>query len=372
MKLVYSILGTFNSGGMERVLANKANYLSNLGYSVTIITTDQKNRDHYFKLNSNIKCIDLGINYTDDIDKSTFSKVFSFLIKQKRHHKALKQVLLQLKPDIVISMFDNDSNFLYKINDGSKKIIEIHFSRFKRMQYGRRGLFKWIDLYRSSQDLHIVKKYDRFVVLTEEDKEYWGKLANIEVIPNANSFVPHTCALLNNRKVLAVGRFDYQKGFEDLIRAWAIVNKEHPDWILNIYGQGPLKQNFEQLISSLALSNVLFLHEPTKNIEEIYVEHSILAMTSRYEGLPMVLLEAQSCGLPLVAYACKCGPKDIIKNNGILVEEGNIQIMARSLILLINDNFLRKEMGNISQKNANNYTEELIMKKWIVLFNRLL
>lgn len=372
MNLVYSILGTFNSGGMERVLTNKANYFVNLGYSVTIITTDQKNRTAYFELDPKIVCIDLGINYTDDTDKSVLIKVFSFIAKQHKHYLALKKELLKIKPDVVISMFDNDSTFLYKIKDGSKKVLEIHFSRYKRLQYGRAGLLKWIDLYRSKQDLSIAKKYDRFVVLTDEDKSYWGTLSNIEVIPNANSFIPSRHALLEQKKALAIGRFDYQKGFEDLIQAWQIIHVRSPDWILNIYGHGPLKDKFEGLIDSLNLKSTVFLKEPRKDVEAVYLDHSILAMTSRYEGLPMVLLEAQSCGLPLVAYACKCGPRDIIHENGILVEEGNIASMADSLLRLTQDIDLRMKMGAFSRDNASYFTEEKIMIKWVKLFDSLI
>lgn len=372
MKIVYSILGTFNAGGMERVLTNKANYLAERGYTVTIITTDQKGRNPFFQLNPVIQSIDLSINYTENSTSNPLKKTINYIAKQKQHHKALEKELKRLQADIVISMFDNDASFMHKIQDGSKKVLEIHFSRFKRLQYGRKGLWKWIDIYRSKQDLQTVQQYDRFVVLTEEDKGYWGDdLQNILVIPNANSFSATEQASLDNKKVLAIGRFDYQKGFEDLIKAWKLLANTRPDWILNIYGQGPMKQHLTNLIESLKLKKVVFLKEPVKAIAPVYLDHSIFAMTSRYEGLPMVLLEAQSYGLPLTSYACKCGPRDIIQGNGILVPEGDIASMAQSLETLMEDEKLRKQMGNISTKNALKYTEEIVMKKWTSLFETL-
>lgn len=371
MKIVYSILGTFNSGGMERVLANKANYLTQCGHEVIVITTDQKGRKPYFYFDSSIQFYDLGINYTDANKKKLFHKIVLYFFKRYKHYNALKRELNHIKADIVISMFDNDSSFLHKINDGSEKIIEAHFSRFKRIQYNRKGVFKWIDNYLSNKDQRIVAKYDRFIVLTEEDKGYWNDLINIEVIPNANSFVSMQKAKLENKKVVAVGRFDYQKGFDDLIKSWKIVHDSHPDWILNIFGHGPLDSEFKNLITVLGLDNVVFLNQPTKEIEQVYLDHSILAMTSRYEGLPMVLLEAQECGLPLVSYDCKCGPKDIIKDNGILVPQGDIENMAQSLIKLISNEKLRKSMGTKSSSYALNYSESLIMDKWIKLFEGL-
>lgn len=373
MKIVFTILGIYNSGGMERVLANKANYLVNHGYSVTIITTDQKGRKPYFNLNEAIELVDLDINYKDNIGRNIFNKVFSYLNKQREHKAALTSELLKQKASIVISMFDNDAGFLYKIKDGSRKVIEVHFSRYKRIQYNRKGLLGWIDKIRNEKDLAVVEKYDRFVVLTHEDKSYWGDLKNIEVIANANSFSSNLSSSLENRQAIAVGRLDFQKGFDDLIKAWKIVCMKNPEWILNIYGDGPLKKELEGLIYSLELQNVVFLQSPTKNIDEAYFRHSILVMTSRYEGLPMALIEGQSFGLPLVSYACKCGPQDIIEDgvNGFLINEGDISALADKVILLINNSILRKEMGQAALSKSSFYNEDVIMKKWINLFNSL-
>ncbi|WP_407500046.1 glycosyltransferase family 4 protein [Elizabethkingia anophelis] len=374
MRIVYSILGTFNSGGMERVLANKANYFAALGYDVSIVTTDQKGRDSYFQLDNRIQQYDLDINYHDNESKNWLVKLLTYPQKQKLHKIKLEELLRKLNVDIVISMFDNDSSFVYKLNDRSKKILEIHFSRFKRIQYGRKGILGIIDKYRSINDLKLARKYDRFVVLTEEDKSYWGNLPNIEVIPNANSFIPSERASLMNNRIIAVGRYDYQKGFDELIKIWKTIYDHNPDWKLDIFGNGPLKDELQDMIKDLNLLDVVQLHPPVKNIEREYLESSILIMTSRYEGLPMALLEAQACGLPMVAYACKCGPKDIIKDgiNGYLIPEGECQLMSDKLLMLMNNIELRKKMGTMAEQLSHNFSEEHVMKLWTNLFERLL
>lgn len=373
MKILYTILGTFNSGGMERVLANKANYLAARGFDISIVTTDQKGRNHFFELHASIELIDLGINYTDDLHMGIMKRGISYYKKQKLHRKKLKALLFKIKPDITISMFDNDASFITDIKDGSKKVLEIHFSRFKRLQYGRQGIWKLIDTYRNKSDLEAVKKFDRFVVLTEEDKGYWGELPNIVVIPNANSFESATQAMLENKSVLAVGRFDYQKGFDELIKIWHTVQHVRPDWKLNIYGHGPSEQEFKDLITSLGLTKSVHLFPPTQDIKSIYLDHSVLAMTSRYEGLPMVLLEAQVCGLPMVSYTCKCGPKDVIMDgdNGYLIKEGNKEQFADKLIFLMENESIRMKMGKRAFENSKNFSEQRIMDKWIELFNGL-
>ena len=184
MRIVYDIAGTYRAAGMEKVLAEKASYLAGLGHEVTIITTDQHGRKPAFDMDPTIKTINLGINYEED-NGSLASKLLRFPLRQVRHKKRLAKALDAIRPDVTVSMFCNDETFLPDIKDGSKKVLEAHFSRFKRLQYGRGGLWGIIDRYRSNSDLRHIRKFDRFVVLTEEDKGYWGNLDNIAVIPNS-------------------------------------------------------------------------------------------------------------------------------------------------------------------------------------------
>ena len=374
MKIVYCILGTFNSGGMERVLANKTNYLAKLGYDISIITSDQKNRKPYFELDKSIKQIDLGINYTENNSSGILKKLFDYPKKQALHKKLLSEQLLTIQPDICVSLFDHEVDLLPEIKDGSKKIVEIHFSRFKRLQYGRKGFWKLIDTYRSKKDLKTVQKYDKFVVLTEEDKSYWGNLPNIIVIPNSNSFSVAQRSNLDSKNVIAVGRYDYQKRFEDLVDVWKIVHQAEPDWKLNIFGKGPEKETLQHQINKLRLENTLILQDPVRNIDDKYLESAMIAMTSRYEGLPMALLEGQASGLPMISYACKCGPRDIIQEgkNGYLLEEGDKTGMANKILELIRNPELRNSMGQNAFEMSENFSEATVMRKWIQLFNEAL
>jgi glycosyltransferase involved in cell wall biosynthesis len=358
---------------MERVLANKANYLAEHGYEVIIITTDQKNREPFFALSPRIKCYDLNVNYSENNGKGIVNKVLHYPFKQRKHKKTLTQLLNRLQADIVISMFGNDVSFISKIKDGSKKVLEVHFSRFKRLQYGRKGLWKRVDAFRNKADLRLVNTFDRFVVLTHEDQAYWGDLANMAVIPNARSFNPAEKALLDDKKVIAIGRYDYQKGFEYLIEAWKFVHNKHPEWELDIIGEGEFRKQLQCRIDEDNLSSNIHLKSPTSHIEEVYLKSSILAMSSRYEGLPMVLLEGQAFGLPIVSFECKCGPKDIITNgeDGFLVQEGNVWELANKIIQLIEDETLRKKMGRMAKVNSERFSEPIVMSKWVELFNNL-
>lgn len=373
MKIIYCIACTCHSGGMERVLANKANYLARHGYEIVVVTTDQRGKQPFFPLEPSIRCIDLGINYDENNGKSFLNKLLHYPFKQCRHKKRLKAVLMEERPDVTVSMFNNDAGFIPGIKDGSAKVLEIHFSKFKRLQYGRKGLWRLADRWRSKQDERTVRKFDRFVVLTEEDKAYWGNLPNIMVIPNAISGIPAGTALLENKRVIAVGRYTFQKGFERLVDAWHLLASRFPDWNLVIIGDGEERPLLEQRIRSYGLERQVTLTRPTQEIGKVYQEASILASSSRYEGLPMVLLEAQAFGLPIVAFQCKCGPKDIVSDgiNGYLVPEGDTAGMTQRLETLMKNEALRKRMGLKAKESALRFNEETIMKKWMNIFQTL-
>lgn len=373
MKIIYCIAGTCHSGGMERVLANKANYLVEKGHEIVIITTDQHGRVPFFSLNNKIRCFDLGINYEDNNGKSFFNKLIHYPFKQYLHKKRLKSVLLRERADITVCMFNNDASFITDINDGSAKLLEIHFSKFKRLQYNRKGIWRLADLWRSMRDERVVRKFDKFIVLTEEDKKLWGEIKNIEVIPNAITVIPKETSTLENQRVLAVGRFTFQKGFDRLVEAWRIISNQFPDWKLDIVGDGEEYDKLVALIKQYRLDNSVSLIQAQKDLSSKYLGASIYAMTSHYEGLPMVLLEAQSYGLPIVSFDCKCGPKDIIEDgeNGFLVDDGNVLEFAKRIGELMENASLRKEMGNKAYKSSIRFNEDIIMNQWIQIFKSL-
>lgn len=375
MKVVYCIQGTFNSGGMERVLCNKANWLvEQAGYEVCIVTTDQKGCTPFFAFSPKIRMYDLQINYTDLQGKNFMLKTIGFLQKQKLYRTKLKSLLDEIRADVVVSMFGPEVSFLYRMRDGSKKVLEIHFSKYFRLQQQRGGVWGLSDKWRTWKDQKYIRQYDKFVVLTQEDKTYWGNYPNIEVIYNAATFTPSKTARLENKRVLSVGRLTFQKGYDMLLEAWAKVYALHPDWKLTIVGDGEEYDALRQQIGRLGLTDTVELKAPTSQIQEEYLSSSIYVLSSRYEGLPMVLLEAMRCGLPAVAFACKCGPRDVISHqeDGLLVKEGDITGLANAICQLIEQPLLRKQMGLAAvSKVQEKFQPEPIMRQWQQLFMSL-
>lgn len=376
MKLVYCICEIYNPGGMERVLLNKVRYLAEQhGYDVTVVTTDQEGRAPFYPVPKKVKIVDLGINYSEDNTKGVFTKIWNYLRKRRVHRKMLTEFLMKEKADIVVSLYPSESSFIPSIKDGSKKVLELHFNKFFRLQYNRHGLLGLIDRFRTWQDEQLVRRFDKFVVLSEEDKGYWGDMPNIQVIPNAALFMADRYADMSRKRVIAVGRLDYQKGFDRLIDAWQIVCSTglFQEWRLDIFGQGEWKDMLKARIKEYGLQNSLHLNEPTKEIAREYADSSMLVMSSNYEGFPMVMIEAMACGLPVVTFDFKCGPRDIIKDeeNGLIVPDGDIQALADAMMRLMANESLRQTMSVEARKVTETYSEEVVMGKWFSLFEGL-
>lgn len=376
MKLLYCHCSLYNPGGMERVLLNKVRWIKeNTRWEVVIATTDQQGRPTFYEFPEGVRIVDLGINYSVDNPLPAHEKIFNYFRKRRLHRKRLTELLMQERPDVTISLFPSESSFIPDIKDGSKKVLELHFNRYFRLQYGRKGILGLADRWRSRQDVQLARRFDSFVVLTNEDKGYWGDMSNIGVIPNAALPMGNHHSDVSNKRIIAVGRLDYQKGFDRLLEAWDIVQKDgkHQDWHLDIYGQGEWKEMLQQMIDSRGLSETATLHEPTTQIGDEYVRSGMLVMSSHYEGFPMVMIEAMACGLPVVSFDFKCGPRDIIDENvnGILVHEGDISGLARAMMALMDNDSLRHRLASNARRITEIYSEENVMGQWVSLFEEL-
>ena len=382
MKIVYLLPGgIFNPGGMERITIDKANYLTEkAGYDVSIVTTEQLGQPVYFPVSEKVHLYHLDIGMYVNFGKESYiEKCISRYRKNKEYKRKLNKLLCEIRPDITITTLGGlDIEFINELSDGSVKWGELHFPGNFRQLMARKLSKALIPNIVAGIRTQIFKekckKLNRLIVLTEEEKSFWKTPNNIEVIPNALSYYPDETSSSDQKQAIAVGRLVFEKGFDQLIVAWKTVHIKHPDWKLKIFGQGNQKDILVKQIIQNNLESVIEIWEPSKNIFEHYLNSSFFIFPSRFlDALPMVLIEAMSCGLALVAFDAPCGPKDIISDgeNGFLVKAGDIEKLSERINQLIESGDLRIKMGKVARNMAKEYLIDNIMEKWISLFEKI-
>lgn len=375
MKIVYCISGMFKSGGIERVITNKVNYLVAHGYEACIITTDQAGRPDFFPIDERVERIDLGLNYDQYDELPTWKRYWKTWRLRSLHKARLEEALKQLRADVTVSVWRHEVSFLPDLKDGSRKVLELHSAKdtavlMYPVASKLRRLFGHL---RVALQERVAARYDRFVILTHEEQPLWKGFTNLSVIPNALPFRPKQFADVSAKRLIAVGRMEYQKNFPDLLRIWSRVAPTFSDWELHIYGDGWMLDGLRRQAEELGVASQVTFEGAVSDMETAYASSSIYLMTSHFEGLPMVLLEAQSVGLPAVSYACSSGPRDIITDgeDGFLVPLYDEVAFAERLSMLLRDEELRTRMGKAAEVASHRYDLEVIMPQWLELFSTL-
>lgn len=377
MRIAYCIPALYYPSGMERVLTLKANYFAEVySYEIHIILTDGKGRQPYYELHPSIIVHQLDIDYEELNGMPLYKKLPKYMAKQRLFKRKLKECLNEIRPDITISLLRRDINFINSVNDGSVKLGEIHFNKSNYRDFSNSRLPEFIRSivrkYWRAQLYRQLRQLKRFIVLSHEDAREWTELNNVQVIHNPLPFFPEQVSDGSRKQVIAVGRYVPQKGFDRLIPAWKLVAQRHPDWVLRIYGDG-MREQLQQQIDELGISSSCILEPTVQNIVEKYCESSVFALSSRFEGFGMVIIEAMACGVPPVSFTCPCGPRDIIDDgkDGLLVEDGNIEQMAEKISYLIEHEDIRKEMGRKAREDVQRFRIENIAGQWKQLFEEL-
>ncbi len=368
MRIAFIIDQVYLHGGIERVLSIKANYFaSQTDHEIHVLTTEQKEQKPCYVFEESIIFKDLEVNYNRK--KSYFHPVN--LLKLPGHIRKTSKALKKIKPDVVVVCSHSaDTYFVPFIVKSIPKVKEFHYSRFiekdkrENPSFLKKLFFKFTD--------YVESKYDTLVILNKDEANYY-KSNNAVVIPNPLTFYPEKISNLTNKRVITAGRIAPVKGYDILIDIW----KKMPEtgWKLDIFGEGTTTymKGLQDKIDSLQLNGSIELKGTTNKIQEEMLDSSIFVMTSHNECFPLVLLEAQACGLPIVAFDCPYGPRNIVDDsNGILISiYDNDTFVNRLKELMGNANDLQ-EKGKNARHNSGNYKLRIIMDKWQAMFNDLI
>lgn len=376
-KIVYCTPGLYMAGGMERVLTLKANYFADIfGYDVTIILTEGMGQPYFYPLSDRIKVVNLNIGFEELWNQPILKKIFIYLKKQRQYKKLLKAALMQIRPDITISMLRREINFLNSIHDGSKKVGEIHINRahFRTFEEGDSNFFKsLLSSYWKYTLVRHLKQLDSFVALTPKDQDAWTELHHVVAIPNPVSFPSVKISQQTEKRVIAVGRYCYEKGYDHLLKIWAEVQAFCPEWRLDVYGDGD-RSAFEQMLDDCQIDRSrCSLNGRVSDVQSEFVRSSLAVCTSRFEGFGLAIVEAMACGLPVVSFDCPWGPRSIIADgeDGILVENGNLKKFVAAIVKLMKETETRGLMGQHAAANVQRFSMEAVANQWKGLFDSL-
>ena len=380
MKIAYIYPHYFHLAGTERVLIDKMNYLADkVGVDVMMVTYEQGSHPVAYPLSPKVKRFDLDVHLYSLYRYNWFARPFKCYQYNKLLRKRFNQLVDDIKPDIVIATTYHGIILMMidKCPTPFIKVLESHIDK-RYININDPGTHRhWSDRILGFYNLNVLnhkaRNFDVLVALNDNDADEWSRYLKTRVIKN----IVHLnnkgrYSNLESKRAIFVGRYYPQKGIPDLVRIWKIVHNRHPDWHLDMYGDG----DFVEIPATEEerLQMHIHAHQTVADIFERYLESSFLLLTSLYEPFGLVMPEAMSCGLPVVAFDCPSGPAQIITDgvDGYLIKDRNIDEFADKVCSLIESSDLRHTMGKAAIQSSQKYSTDQIMAQWMNLFNELL
>lgn len=356
MRLAYIVPTTNDAGGVARVLAIKSNYfIRQFGHQIHFITQNQSCSESFFDFNSNCVFHDI---------KRRGNRFLNYFF----YFKNLKKILSEIEPDCILVCDFGYKGFLvpFFIKTKMPIVFEAHGSIYNES----RLLTDNIVIKLGQKLKYFFRKkcaqnFDAFVALSQESLGEWN-IQNGFVIPNPNWIKADNISIFDSKIVVAIARHSHEKGLDRLLKIWRKIVQTNPGWKLEIYGEKLPEGGIIQVANDLRLQKSVMFFDPVQDIAAIYQNASIVAMTSRSEGFPMVLVEAMASGVPVIAYDCPIGPRVLIQNevNGFLIENDNEDEFVSKLGLLMNDKSLRTHFGQNAKISVQKYDIEKVMTQW--------
>ena len=373
MRIVYVTDAFAVCGGIERVLADKMNYLQEqYGYDVTLVTIYQGPHSFPFKINQRIHHVDLNTKLNQQYIFWGLYRLYKRWKLKNEVMRRLSSFVSEVQPDVIVCVKLDYLRLLLEVIHNSSLIFESHtLCHAERMEVS--SLLRKIHIWIIKRYLHKAKGV---IALTEGDAKDWQRLSNkVYVIPNVVHLNDtHTFSSCTSKKIVFVGRFSEQKDISCLLDIWLKIFRRYPDWSLHIYGEVcDVEEDMYVRVQSLKDYGVVY-HTPVKDgIIEEYKKYSILLLSSLFEPFGLVLPEAMSCGLPVVSFDCPYGPADIVTDgiDGFLIKNRDVDAFVDCVCQLIEDQALRQRMGQTAIKSAQRFRAEKIMPMWKNLFEEV-
>ncbi len=374
MKIRYMLLHAYGMGGTIRTVITQANAMAERGHEVEIVSTVRRRDDTQFQIDPRVKMSAI-VDQRGGIEPVTFTDRVMRRLRGKAVPEgefAAHWFTAHVEKAVTEYVAGLDDGILVTTRPGLNLIAARH-GRKSVVRVGQEHMN--LRTHKEPVRQEIARQYGRLdlvTVLTRTDMHEYQRLApgvKTRLMPNSVHIGGRRQSHLTNPRVIAAGRLKAQKGFDLLIPAFEQV--PHPDWTLDVYGEG---SSLPKLLSKISQAERIRFRGRTEKLWDELADSSIYVLSSRFEGLPMVMLEAMAHGLAVVSFDCPTGPGDVIVDNvnGLLVPPKDTVALGEAITRLIEDDTLRKRLGGAALETARNYTADSIMPRWEALFTELL
>ena len=344
--------------GVERVQINLANALTASGDKISIWSCYRRNSVPCFQLSSNVE---IGYGRREPLPFFLEHPWLMFAFEYSWLMLAFALFVIRRRPQWIVV---TDTNRLFAallgvLIPGVRFAVWEHFPLSIRMTMPRERLIRRL--------AGVVA--ERIITLTARDTElyvkHYSRAGRVAAIPNIVR-LPAQAKVARQQEVLAVGRLAPQKGFDLLLQAWHIAGKALPHWSLRIMGEGPMRDQLLQQASALGIESTVFFEPFSRDPYPFYLKCGIFVLSSRFEGLPTVLMEAMVCAAPCISFDCPNGPRELIQDgvNGILLPPENVEALAEALVMLGIDPALRQQIGDQAEHLSQQVSDLSVVAQW--------
>jgi glycosyltransferase involved in cell wall biosynthesis len=379
MKIRYMLLHAYGMGGTIRTVITQANAMAAAGHEVEIVSVLRRRKNPQFAIDPRVTVSTLVDQRNGVLTDSPARKVWRRLRGKivpygefaagyftERVEKSVIDYVAGLSDGVLVTT--RPALNLISARRAGKGVVRVAQEHMN------------LSAYRDPVRQEIARHYGRFdaiAVLTGTNRTEYERLlpgTAIVRIPNAVPSGSRRPSRQENPVVVAAGRLVKQKGFDFLIPAFAQVVDKNPEWRLRIFGTGPEEAVLRALVDQHGLGDHVSLPGRSNRLDQELADASIYALSSRFEGLPMVMIEAMSHALPIAAFDCPTGPADVLTEgvDGLLVPPRDVDALAAALNRLVADRELRLRMGAAAAQTARGYSPEVVMPLWERLFADLL
>lgn len=384
MKLAFLCNNMKSTNGVERVLSQRLSLLAESGmYEVYLITYNQYGAPFSFPISDKVHYIDLATRYIERCSYYGFFQYWDRFISKLRYYQSLRDCLLNISPDVItcVDIHFVDLQTVLDIDIDAVKVVECHCglsAYFADLEKIRNPYKRNRERKIKERIIRSVEKFDRIVVMTEGEKRQWNLGNKVVFIPNMLVSYPEVLSVSNQtqHRIISVGRYAYQKGYDLLMEAWEMVEEKHLDWSLHIYGShdGDMG-DYDKLLHIIEDNHMqnVYLHSATNDVYSKYCESDFYVMSSRFESFGLVLIEAMSCGLPVISFDCKFGPRSIVVDGetGVLVENNDVESLAGAICSMIENEEKRERMGTNARVESRKYLAKIIVPRWHEFYKSL-